>query len=87
MIAVLTQNVLICPKCKAGMHKSFLRIPEEDGSMGDNSCFVCNDCHQVYILIDKGQTDNELLVTDTLQDYYNYTRTNEVDNGEGRKGH
>lgn len=80
MIAVLTQNVLICPKCKAGMHKSFMRIPAEYGAteMEDNRCFVCNDCNQVYILIDNGQTDNELLVTDTLKDYYNYVRTNDT---------
>lgn len=71
MIAVLTQNVLICPKCKAAMIKGY-RLPP--ACKEPALCFTCNDCRSIWIALDLGQSENELKVTDSLKEYWDYGR-------------
>lgn len=75
MTAVLTQNVLICPSCKAMMHRGYRMVP---GKPHPVLCFTCVDCKDIWIIMDLGQSENELIVTDSLEEYLK--ETNDEDN-------
>ena len=72
MITVLTQNVLICPTCKAAMMKDYRRPP---ASSEEVLCFTCNDCKEIWIALGQGQSENEILVTDSIKEYWEYGKS------------
>lgn len=62
---VIEQKVPTCPVCSALMWKRY---------QGKDLFFVCNDdCSHIYKMIEMGQTENELIVT-------NGEKNNEKDN-------
>lgn len=54
MLNVITQNVPICPKCKASL------LPKHQVYM----YFFCIDCMSIYRVVGNGKAENELIVTD-----------------------
>jgi len=62
MITILQSNVPRCPKCSALM---FQRI--QDGKVYN----VCNDCLTIYQIIDEGQAEIEILISDNKEDIEN----------------
>ena len=55
MITIFQSNVPRCPKCSALMYSR-----EQDG----RRFMICADCLKVYEIINNGQAENELTVTD-----------------------
>ena len=55
MIAVINQNVPICPDCKSGMHKRYNMF---------GVVYICVDHNHVWRVLDNHENDNELVVTD-----------------------
>ena len=59
MKALIQSNIPKCPFCSSGMFKQYQ----------DNlAYFVCPDCLTVYKIISKGQIDNEVLISDNIND-------------------
>ena len=61
MITTIQHNVPRCPKCSALM---FQRT-QTDAYV---KYYVCNDCGAIYEVIDNGQADNELQISDGRED-------------------
>lgn len=55
MITILQSNIPRCPKCSAMMYRR-----EQDEKL----YMICADCLKVYEIIDCGQAEIELLITD-----------------------
>ena len=61
MITILQSNVPRCPKCSAML---FQRV-QTDAYV---RYFVCSDCNAIYEIIDNGQAENELQISDGCED-------------------
>lgn len=59
MLLTIQQNVLICPKCSAAMHR---RIYHE------HIYYICADCKSIWKVIGNGKVDLEVMVTDKAFD-------------------
>lgn len=67
-IIVVEQKVPTCPVCSALMWKRY-----QDGKL----FFVCGDnIEHIYGVVDNGQTENELLVSDSVKIKKNYLKRN-----------
>lgn len=56
-IIVIQQNVPICPNCSAMMWKRY---------QGNHLYFICNDCKEIFKVIENGQAEIELLATNNV---------------------
>lgn len=61
MITTIQNNVPRCPRCSAAM---FRRL--QTGKV--DNYFVCNDCGAIYRIVDNGQSEIEILITDETED-------------------
>ena len=59
MMHTITQKVPICPVCKAGMHMRVTMF---------GIIYICNDCNAMFRVLGVGQTENEVIVGDNLND-------------------
>lgn len=59
MITILQSNVPRCPKCSALMYRR-----EQDGKL----YMICADCLKVYEVIDNGQAEIEVMISDTKEE-------------------
>lgn len=55
MITTISQNVPICPKCKAAMHKRIY---------GYSKYMICADCKSIWQIVGNGQSEIELVISD-----------------------
>ena len=55
MAVILQQNVPMCPRCSAMMHKRMAN---------GHLYFICGDCKGIWKVLDNGQAEIELLVSD-----------------------
>ena len=62
MITILQSNVPRCPKCSALMYRR-----EQDGRL----FMICADCLKVYEVIDSGQAEIEVTISDNKEDIEN----------------
>ena len=58
MITILQSDVPRCPKCSALMYRR-----EQD----DRLFMICADCLKIYEVLDNGQAEVEMLITDTKE--------------------
>lgn len=65
MVTTISQNVPICPACKAMMHKRHY---------GYSVYFICADCKSIWKVLDEGKAEIELVISDnqfdTVKDFY-----------------
>lgn len=61
MVKILQQNVPTCPICSAMMHKRLYQ---------DHLYFICNDCKSIWKVLEKGQAEIELVVSNNLNDIW-----------------
>ena len=59
MITILQSNVPRCPKCSALMYRR-----EQDEKL----YMICADCLKVYEVIDNGQAEIEVMISDTKEE-------------------
>lgn len=59
MIKVVSQNVPICPHCKAMMKKRY---------SATDTYFICTDCKSIWRVLDNGQSEIELFISDNMED-------------------
>lgn len=65
---IIEQKVPTCPVCSALMWKRY---------QGKDLFFICNDdCSHIYKMIEMGQTENELIVSDSVKIKKNYLKGN-----------
>ena len=59
MVKILQQNVPMCPVCGALMKRRHY---------GEHTYFICADCKAIWKVLDGGQAEIELVITDNAFD-------------------
>ena len=67
MIHVINQKVPSCPYCASGMHHRAHNFMHENKTMF-GTIYICNDCKSIFRVLGVGQTENEVIVGDNLND-------------------
>jgi len=58
MVTVISQNVPICPICKAMIHKRLY---------SNHVYYICADCKSIWKVLDNGQSEIELMISNEVE--------------------